>query len=102
MRSMIFGSAVLACVMASSQVMGQHPSQTKAERCDVEARMIVHNERTQAGLLRGAAVGAAGGAIVGGNIAQHTAVGLAVGAARRVMQRERDYHSYFDECINRP
>ena len=73
---------------------------SKSHRCDVYARNAAHATPTRGGPLRGAAAGAAIGSFAA-SAGAGAAIGAAVGVTRRVAQRSRSYHYYYDRCMSR-
>jgi len=94
MLSIITG---LASVAAYHNAVGQ----TKADQCAAYARQASAGAGTTTGAARGAARGAAGAAIIGGDSGKGAAAGAVVGGARKRVQSNRSYQSYYDECMRR-
>jgi hypothetical protein len=96
MRSLFFTSVALAFIVAGTGVFAT----TKSDHCAHYATNATHNTPASTGLVRGAARGAVGGAVFG-NAGRGAAVGAAVGGTRHVVQKNRSYQHYYDQCMSR-
>ena len=96
MRSLLFTSIALAFIVASAGVFAT----TKSDHCSNYATNATHNTPASTGPVRGAARGAVGGAIFG-NAGRGAAIGAAVGGTRHVVQKNRSYQYYYDQCMSR-
>ena len=89
-------AAVALLSLCSDPLMAQ----TKSERCAAYARQAMASTPTTTGVARGAARGAVTGAIFG-DAGRGAAIGAVSGGTRKVVQKNRSYNSYYNECMAR-
>jgi hypothetical protein len=73
-------------------------AQSKSQRCSDYAHQMTQNTATTTGPLRGAARGAIVGGIAG-NAGTGAAIGAGLGTTRKVVQKNRSYQYYYDNCM---
>jgi hypothetical protein len=91
-----FGLAV--CVMLAQGDAAVAAS--KSQRCEAYAHNVARSAPTRGGPARGALVGAGIGSF-SASAGAGAAIGAGVGVTRRVVQRSRSYHYYYDRCMGR-
>jgi hypothetical protein len=93
-------TVVLVAIVASVITCEWATAQTKSERCAAYAHNSAASTPTTTGVARGAVRGAVVGSF-GANAGRGAAVGAAVGGTRRVVQKNRSYQYYYDQCMAR-
>jgi hypothetical protein len=88
-------AAVLFVVLATGDAAA---AQSKSQRCSDYAHQAMQNTATTTGPLRGAARGAIVGGIAG-NAGTGAAIGAGLGTTRKVVQKNRSYQYYYDNCM---
>ena len=88
-----------AVAFASVIAYNDAQAQTKAEQCAAYARDAASHASTSTGAARGAARGAIIGGAAGGEAGSGAAAGALMGGARRRVQKNRAYQSYYNQCM---
>jgi hypothetical protein len=87
-------AALLFVTLAADEVAAQ----SKTQRCSDYAHQATQNTATTTGPVRGAARGAIIGGIAG-NAGTGAAIGAGLGTTRKVVQKNRSYQYYYDNCM---